>query len=139
MSEKIKMLDIYFSEIINKMSVIEKLNFLLSKNGLLDEFLELRYNIIKNLWCLSREQHKPTWCQWCLFYDKIFKSSYWKQWKGHFYWWKKNFFFRNSMLKKWRCFCKIIRIIVLVINFLGFIFDGWFFLGSEDGLLEILY
>ena len=43
------MLDICFSEIINKVSVIEKLNFLLSKNGLLDEFLELCYDITKNL------------------------------------------------------------------------------------------
>ena len=43
-----KMSDIYFREIIKKMSLMEKLNFLVSKKNQLDGFLEFGYKINKN-------------------------------------------------------------------------------------------
>ena len=54
--------DIYFSKIIKKMSLIGKLNFLVSKKNQLDGFLEFGYEINKNPLHSSREVHKPTWC-----------------------------------------------------------------------------
>ena len=42
------MSDIYFREIIKKMSLMEKLNFLVSKKNQLDGFLEFGYKINKN-------------------------------------------------------------------------------------------
>ena len=52
--------DIYFSKIIKKMSLIGKLNFLVSKKNQLDGFLEFGYEINKNPLHSSREVHKPT-------------------------------------------------------------------------------
>ena len=100
--------DIYFSKIIKKMSLIGKLNFLVSKKNQLDGFLEFGYEINKNPLHSSREVHKPTWCNGACstmkFLNQIIENN------------KKNtsaeekivLFSYNSMFKKRRCFCKII-------------------------------